>query len=103
MVSAPRREAAVPKLDARACGILKKCERDRFSAQRREFFQGMALDFLERFALIEKKSKFVRGERFKSQEIAETRRHIGPAKTSIEMPSKRNTSAAMYRPVILKL
>ena len=68
------------KTDARACGIFKKRERDGFSAQRREFFQRMALDFLEGFALIEEKSKFVRGERFKSQEIAETRRHIWSGK-----------------------
>ena len=40
----------------------------------------MALDFLERLALIEKKSKFVRGERFESQEIAETGRHIWSGK-----------------------
>src|SRR5215813_479954 len=31
----------------------------------------MLLDFLERFALIEKKSEFVRRERFQSEQIAE--------------------------------
>ena len=36
----------------------------------------MALDFLKWLALIEKKSKLVRGKRFQSQEIAKTGRHI---------------------------
>jgi len=32
----------------------------------------VALDFLERFGLIENEGEFVRGERFKSQQIAKT-------------------------------
>jgi len=36
----------------------------------------MLLDFLERLALIEKKSEFVRRERFQSEQVAETVRHI---------------------------
>jgi hypothetical protein len=35
----------------------------------------MTLNFLERFALIEKKGEFVRGERFEGEKIAEVVRH----------------------------
>src|SRR5215813_1645033 len=64
------------KTDAGTRRIFKKCESNGFSAQSRKLFQRMALDFLEWLALIEKKSKFVRAERFQSQEIAKTGRHI---------------------------
>src|SRR5208283_5352501 len=54
MVSAPRREAAVPKL-----------RRVR-----------VALDFLEWLGLIENEIQFVRGERFKGEQITKTIGHI---------------------------
>src|SRR5215472_3133587 len=59
------------KADARTRGILEKRERHGLAAQRCQLFQGMLLDFLERFALVEKKSEFVRRERFESEQIAE--------------------------------
>src|SRR5271154_4035011 len=49
--------------DARARGIFEESERYCFATKSGEFFEGVALDFLERFALIEKKSEFVRVER----------------------------------------
>src|SRR5213075_1879953 len=64
----PRRRRS--KADARARRIFEKRQRHGFSAQRRQLFQRVLLDFLERFALVEKKSEFVRRERFESEEIA---------------------------------
>src|SRR5215813_14120538 len=64
------------KTDASARRIFKKCESNCFSAKRCKFFQRVTLNFLEWLALIEKKSKFVRAERFQSQKIAKTGRHI---------------------------
>src|SRR6266705_1582012 len=59
------------KADSRACRRFEKRQRHRLPAQRCQFFQGMLLNFLEGFALVEKKSEFVRVERFESQQIAE--------------------------------
>ena len=42
--------------DAGASGGFEKGERDGFAAEGRELFQRMALNFLKRFALIEKES-----------------------------------------------
>jgi len=55
-----------------ACGIFKEGESNCFAAQSGEFFEGVALNFLERFGLIENEGEFVRGERFKSQQIAKS-------------------------------
>src|SRR6266404_133608 len=63
------------KTDARARGSFKKSQRDGFSAQRRKFLQWMALNFLEWFALIEKKRKLGRGKRLESQKITESVSH----------------------------
>ena len=60
-----------PKADARARGSFEERQRHGLPAQRRQFFQRMLLNFLERLALVEKKAKFVRGERFEGQQIAE--------------------------------
>ena len=62
--------------EARARGILEKCESHGFAAQRREFLQRMALNFLERFGLVEKKCDFVRAERFDGEQITKTIGHI---------------------------
>src|SRR6266571_310781 len=45
--------------------------RARGRVQRRQLFQRVPLDFLERLALIEKKAEFVRRERFEGEQIAE--------------------------------
>jgi len=50
--SAPSRDAAVAKLMRVASRRLEKSQRNGFPAQRGEFFQRMALNFLERFRLI---------------------------------------------------
>ena len=55
------------KTDARASGVFEKGESDGFAAESGKFFESIALDGLEGPALIEKKSEFVRGERFESQ------------------------------------
>ena len=57
--------------DARAGGIFEKSESDGFATKSSEFLERMALDFLERFALVEEKSQFIRGERFESEKVAE--------------------------------
>ena len=44
------------KADARARGIFEESKSNRFAAEGSQFFQGVALDFLERPALIEEKS-----------------------------------------------
>jgi hypothetical protein len=62
--------------DARAGGILEEGQGDGLAAERGEFFQGMTLDFLEGFALVEEKGEFVRIERFESKQIAKPMRHI---------------------------
>ena len=62
--------------DACARGVFEERESDGFAAKGGEFFERIALDGLKVPALIEKKSEFVRGERFKRQEIAETEGHI---------------------------
>jgi hypothetical protein len=62
--------------DARARGVLEERQSDSFAAESSEFFERIALNGLKRPALIEEKSEFVRGERFKRQEIAEAKRHI---------------------------
>ena len=49
--------------EAGARGIFEEGECNGFAAKGGELFQGMALDFLEGFGLIEEKSDFVRGER----------------------------------------
>ncbi len=56
--------------DARASGIFEKGESDGFAAEGGKFFERMPLDFLKGPALVEKKSEFLRRERFKRQEIA---------------------------------
>src|SRR5260370_36046967 len=49
--SEPRRGRG--EADARARRRLEKCQRDGFPAQRREFFQRMALNFLKGFRLVQ--------------------------------------------------
>ncbi len=63
------------KADARACGIFEECEGDGLAAEGGEFFQRVTLNFLERLALIEKKSELVRGKRLKGEKMAEVVRH----------------------------
>ncbi|OLB32187.1 MAG: hypothetical protein AUH13_04975 [Acidobacteria bacterium 13_2_20CM_58_27] len=65
----PRRRGS--KADARARRVFEKRQRHGLAAQRRQLFQRVFLDFLEWFALVEKKPKFVRRERFESEQIAE--------------------------------
>jgi len=62
--------------DACARGVFEECQCDGFAAERSEFLERIALDALKGPALIEKKSEFVRGERFKSQKVAEAKSHI---------------------------
>ena len=57
--------------EARARGILEKRERNGFAAERGQFFEWMALNGLERFALIEEKGKFIRRKRFQCEQVAE--------------------------------
>src|SRR6266702_4411940 len=51
--------------------MFEEGKRHRLATQRRQLFQRVPLDFLERLALIEKKAKFVRRERFEGEQIAE--------------------------------
>src|SRR6202521_6436211 len=60
-----------PKADARARGVFEKGQRNSFSAQGRQLFQRVPLNFLEWLALVEKEGEFVRGERFESEQVAE--------------------------------
>jgi hypothetical protein len=62
--------------DARTRGIFKEGEGYGFAAKSGEFFERMALDFLKRLALVEKKSKFVRDERFESEKVAKAVGHV---------------------------
>ena len=62
--------------DASSSGVLEKGQSDRFAAKGSEFFERIALDGLKGPALVEKKSQFVRGERFESQKVAEAMGHI---------------------------
>ncbi len=55
------------KTDPRARRSFKKRQRNCLSAQRGKLLQRMALNFLEWFALIEKKCKLGRGKRLESQ------------------------------------
>src|SRR5271165_733039 len=66
--------------EARARGVFKKGQGDGFAAKSRQFLEGMALNFLEGFGLIQKEGEFVRGERFESQEVAKT---IGQIRTRL--------------------
>ncbi len=59
IVSAPRREAAVAKLMRVRVEASKKAMRDGLAAQGGQFFQRMALEFLEWLRLIEKKSNLL--------------------------------------------
>src|SRR5258708_38634192 len=86
-----------PKADARARRSFEKRQRHRLSAQRRQFFQRMLLNFLKGLALIEKKSEFVRGERFEGQQIAEVVTQcpfsdVEPRQQTFQIYSTRSTS-----------
>ena len=58
--------------DARARGVFEEGEGHGFAAKGGEFLKRIALDGLKGPALVEKKSEFVRGERFESQKVAES-------------------------------
>ena len=62
--------------DACAGGVFKEGQSHRFAAKGSEFFERITLDCLKGPALVEKKSQFVRGERFESQKVAEAMGHI---------------------------
>src|SRR5579859_831799 len=62
--------------DACARGVFEEGQCDSFAAESSEFLERISLDCLKRPALIEKKSEFVRGERFESQKISKTKSHI---------------------------
>ena len=55
--------------DARARGRLEESDGDRLAAQSGEFFQGIALKFLEGLRLIENKSDLLAGEVFCSEQV----------------------------------
>jgi hypothetical protein len=57
--------------DAGARRRFEEGQRNGFPAQRGEFFQRMALNFLERFRLIEEKYDFFGGKRFDAEHVAE--------------------------------
>ena len=60
-----------PEAEARPRGILEKRESNGFAAQRGQFLKRVALNGLERFALIEEKGKFIRRKRFQCEQVAE--------------------------------
>src|SRR5437763_2785540 len=64
------------KADACARGSFEESQGYRLTAKGSELFQRMALNFLERFALVEEKSEFVRGERFEGEQVAKAVGHI---------------------------
>src|SRR5258708_5124680 len=72
------------KADARARGIFEECEGDGLAAEGGEFFQRVTLNFLERLALIEKKSELVRGKRLKGGQMPEVVRHSLPPCAAVE-------------------
>ena len=51
------------KTQSRAGGIFEECKSDGFAAEGGKFLKRVALDFLERYGLIQEKSDFFRGER----------------------------------------
>jgi hypothetical protein len=65
---------------ARSRGILKERQDDSFASQCRQFLEWVALDFLERFRLVENKSNFFCAERFDREQIAEAVVHIDSRK-----------------------
>ena len=62
--------------DARARGVFEESQSDGFAAESSEFLERISLDGLKGPALIEKKSEFIRGERFESQKVAKAEGHI---------------------------
>src|SRR5579859_595156 len=62
--------------DARARGIFKESQGDGFTAQGGEFLKRIPLNSLKILALVEKKTKLVRVERFERQHVAEAVVHI---------------------------
>src|ERR1700757_2700097 len=60
----------------RARGVFKKSQYNGFAPQRGKFFQGIALNLLERLGLIKNEGDFVRSERFERQQITEAGVHI---------------------------
>ena len=87
MVSAPRREAAVPKLMRVRVEFSKKARATVLPRSVASFLSGLRWIVLKGPALVEKKSQLVRGERFKRQEIAEAKGHI----CTLRMVSLRNS------------
>ena len=75
--------------EPRARGIFEEGQGDRFAAKSGELFEGMTLNFLERFGLIENEGEFVRGERLEGQEIAKT---ISQICTRLRAREKRASS-----------
>ncbi len=61
--------------DARARGRLEESESDGFAAEGGEFFEGMALKFLEWLRLIENENNLLGGERFDAEKMAQALRH----------------------------
>ena len=61
--------------DARASGRLEESERHGLAAQRGQFFQGMALEFLKWLRLIEHENNLLGAERFDAEQMAQALRH----------------------------
>jgi len=59
-----------------AGGIFEEGQHYRFSAQGGELLEGVALNFLERFGLLENKSDFVCTEGFNSEQITKAVIHV---------------------------
>ena len=78
----------------------KKRQRHGFAAQRGQFFQRMALDFLKGFGLVQQKNDFFGAERFDAQQVAEAIWHNASSKfwpgrssdPAAELQATRSTS-----------
>src|SRR5438445_4748070 len=92
----PRRGRS--KADARARRVLKKCQCHSLSAQCREFFQRVPLDFLKRFTLVKKKTEFVRSKRLESEEIAKAVSQCPFSDHKIASPNRQSKITPRGRP-----
>ncbi len=66
-----------PETEARAGGIFEEGEDYGFAAESSKLFQGIALNLLKGFGLIQNEGEFVRTERFESEEIAKAVGQMG--------------------------
>src|SRR5207245_9180996 len=83
---------------ARARRVLKKCRCHSLCAQCREFFQRVPLDFLKRFALVKKKTEFVRSKRLESEEIAKAVSQCPFSDHKIASPNRQSKITPRSRP-----